>query len=82
MRLLAIACFALLLGACAESPPINVDSAKAVIVQNETTKKHIQGFTDANKKTQAHVKKVQEEALKEETSLENAKKYLEELLNP
>lgn len=63
MRLLAIACCALLLGAC-ETAPIQVDSAKAVIVQNETTKKHIQGFTDTNKKTQAHVKKIQERSKK------------------
>lgn len=80
MRLLAIACFAMLIGACAD-PPINVESAKAVIVQNETTKKHIQGFTDANKRTQEHVKKIEEKALEQKTSLETAQKYLEELLN-
>jgi hypothetical protein len=77
-RILAIVC-ALALGAC-ETPPINVDSAKAVIAQNETTKKHIKGFTEANERTQAHVQRVQEEALKERTSLETAKEYLEDLL--
>lgn len=81
-RLLAIAGCVFLLGACAGPPPINVQSAKAVIVQNETTKKHIKTFTDTNKKTQEHVKKVQEEAVQEAASLETAKKYLDELLGP
>lgn len=81
MRILAIVSWAALLGACS-SPPINVESAKAVIVQNETTKKHIKTFTDENKKTQVHVKKVQDEAIMEETALETAKKRLEELLHP
>lgn len=52
-----------LLAACAETP-INVESAKAVIIQNETTKKHIQTFTDTNKRTQVHVQKVQEQSKK------------------
>jgi uncharacterized protein YcfL len=81
MRLLAIACFALLLGACADSPPINVESAKAVVVQNETTKKHIKSFTDTNKKTQVHIKKVQEEAVESANAIDTAKKYLHELLD-
>lgn len=80
MRLLAIACFAALLGACAESPPIQVESAKAVVVQNETTKKHIKTFTDTNKKTQVHIKKVQEEAVESANAIDTAKKYLHELL--
>jgi uncharacterized protein YcfL len=81
MRLLAIACFALLLGACADSPPINVESAKAVVVQNETTKKHIKSFTDTNKKTKVHIKKVQEEAVESANAIDTAKKYLHELLD-
>lgn len=77
-RILAIVC-ALALAAC-ETAPVNVENAKAVVVQNETTKKHIQGFTDANKRTQVHVKKVQEEAVQEATALETARKRLKELL--
>jgi uncharacterized protein YcfL len=80
MRILAIACFAMLLGACANSPPINVESAKAVIVGNETTKKQIKSFTDTNKKTQVHIKKVQEEAIESANAIDTAKKYLHELL--
>jgi hypothetical protein len=79
-RILAIVFCAALLGAC-QSPPINVRSAEAVIVQNETTKRHIKSFSDTNRKTQAHVKKVQEEAVQEADALREAKKYLEELLN-
>lgn len=82
MRLVALACFAVLLGACADSPPIQVESARAVVVQNETTKKHIQTFTDTNKKTQVHIKKVQEEAIEEAKALDTAKRYLDELLGP
>lgn len=70
---------AALLSSC-ETAPINVESAKAVIVQNETTKKHITSFTDTNRKTQAHVKKVQEEAVQEATALDTARKRLKELL--
>jgi basic membrane lipoprotein Med (substrate-binding protein (PBP1-ABC) superfamily) len=80
MRLLAIACCALLLGAC-ESAPIQVESAKAVVVQNETTKKHIKSFTDTNKKTQVHIKKVQEEAVESANAIDTAKKYLHELID-
>jgi starvation-inducible outer membrane lipoprotein len=54
---------AALLSACSTAP-VNVDNAKAVIVQNETTKKHIQTFTDTNKKTRVHVQKVQEQSKK------------------
>jgi hypothetical protein len=77
-RILAIVC-ALALAAC-ETAPVNVENAKAVVVQNETTKKHIKTFTDVNRKTQEHVKKVQEEAVEEATALETARKRLKELL--
>jgi hypothetical protein len=69
-----------MLGACS-SPPISVESAKAVVVQNETTKKHIKSFTETNKKTQVHIKKVQEEAVESANAIDTAKKYLHELLD-
>jgi phosphoribosyl-ATP pyrophosphohydrolase len=52
-----------------------------VRVQNETTKKHIKSFTDTNKKTQVHIKKVQEEAVESANAIDTAKKYLHELID-
>jgi starvation-inducible outer membrane lipoprotein len=80
VKTLLIAAVCAMLGACS-SPPINVESAKAVVVQNETTKKHIKSFTDTNKKTQVHIKKVQEEAIESANAIDTAKKYLHELLD-
>jgi len=79
MRLL-LAVVALTLVGC-ETPPIQVESAKAVVTQNETTKKHIKSFTDTNRKTQTHIKKVQEEAIESANAIDTAKKYLHELLD-
>lgn len=76
MRLL-LALVALALAAC-ETAPIQVDSAKAVVTQNEVTKTHIKSFTATNKKTQAHIKKVQDEAIEEAKALEQAKRLLDE----
>lgn len=79
---LLISLAALALGAC-ESAPIKVGprpDIKAFRVQNETTKKEIRSFSETNKKTQVHVKKVQEEAVQEATALQTARKYLAELL--
>lgn len=81
IRILAIVICAALLGAC-ETPPIQVESAKATVVQNEVTKRHIKTFTDTNKKTQVHIKKVQDEAIEEAKALDTAKRYLDELLGP
>lgn len=87
MRLL-LALVALALAAC-ETAPIQVESAKATVVQNEVTKKHIQTFTDTNRRTQVHIKKVQEhsqkikeEAIEEEKALEQAKQLLDEEIGP
>lgn len=77
---------AALLSACSTAP-VNVNNAKAVIVQNETTKKDIKTFTDTNKRTQAHVqkvreqsKKVQEEAVKESDAMDQVIKDARTLL--
>lgn len=85
-RFLIAAIMALLLGAC-EMAPVKVENAKATVVQNEVTKKHIQTFTDTNKKTQVHVqkvqeqsKKVQEQAVKESDALDQVIKDLKSLL--
>lgn len=71
----------LLFSSC-ETAPIQVESAKATVVQNEVTKKHIKTFTDTNRKTQVHIKKVQDEAIEEAKALDTAKRYLDELLGP
>lgn len=77
---------AALLSACSTAP-VKVENAKAVVAQNETTKKHIQTFTDTNKRTQAHVrkvqeqsKKVQEEAVKESDAMDQVIKDARTLL--
>lgn len=81
IRFSAIVICAAFLGAC-ETAPIQVESAKATVVQNEVTKKHIKTFTDTNRKTQVHIKKVQDEAIEEAKALDTAKRYLDELLGP
>jgi starvation-inducible outer membrane lipoprotein len=80
VKTLLIAAVCALLVAC-ETAPVNVENARAVVVQNETTKKHIKTFTDTNKKTQVHIKKVQEEAVESANAIDTAKKYLHELLD-
>jgi hypothetical protein len=83
MRLLAIACCAMLLGAC-ESVSTDLGprpDIKAIRIQNETTIKHTKSFQESNQRTRVHIKRIQEEAVEEQTALETAKKYLDELIN-
>jgi hypothetical protein len=81
-RILAIVC-ALALGAC-ESVSTDLGprpDIKAVRVQNQETIKQTQSFQESNQRTRAHIKRIQDEAVQEESALETAKKYLDELLN-
>lgn len=86
LRLLVLSGASLFLAACSTAP-VKVENARATVVQNEVTKKHIQTFTDTNKRTQVHVqkvqeqsKKVQEEAVKESDALDQVIKDLKALL--
>lgn len=82
-RILAIVSCAILLGAC-ESVSTDLGprpDIKAIRVQNETTIKHTKSFQESNQKTRVHIKRIQDEAVQEETALETAKKYLDELIN-